>query len=149
MSEPQPEITGDGVYHPEAAQYQPYNEAMAAWRNQVAAMNPASAQAPVAPEEEPQESEAEEEAPEAPETPEEAPEAAETPQEEVEGDKPFDPSEHNAPAVLDYLRTVGYEEALRVLDAEEAGKARKGVTNARQDILDQAKANDQKSNESE
>lgn len=145
MSDPQtdeqPEVTGDGVFHPEAAQYQPYNEAMAAWRNQVAAMT--SPAVPGELQEEPGEPEREEETQE---TPEEAPEAAETPQdvepEQTEEDGPFNPSEHNAPVVLDYLRTADYNEALRVLDAEEAGKGRKGITNARADILGQAKASD-------
>lgn len=39
----------------------------------------------------------------------------------------FDPGEHNAPEVLAYLETADEAERERVLAAEAAGKARKGI----------------------
>jgi len=39
----------------------------------------------------------------------------------------FDPSEHDARTVKDYLLTASDEEAQRVLEAERAGKARVGI----------------------
>jgi hypothetical protein len=57
---------------------------------------------------------------------------AETPQ---DGDKPFDPADHNADEVLAYLKDADEAEAVRVLDAEAAGKERKGITNQREQIL--------------
>lgn len=52
-----------------------------------------------------------------------------------EGGKPFDPAEHNAEDVLAYLKDADEAEAARVLDAEAAGKERKGITNQREQIL--------------
>ena len=49
---------------------------------------------------------------------------------------PFDPSEHDVPAVLDHLNGADDAEISRVLTAEAAGKARKGVLDAGQQILD-------------
>lgn len=40
--------------------------------------------------------------------------------------QPFDPSEHNAPAVLAYLE-ANPDEVASVLEAEKAGKARSGI----------------------
>jgi hypothetical protein len=54
---------------------------------------------------------------------------------EAEGGKPFDPAEHNAADVLAYLKDVDEAEATRVLDAEAAGKERKGITDQREQIL--------------
>ena len=50
--------------------------------------------------------------------------------EEVDGDadgNAYDPGEHTAPEVLEYLETASDEERDRVLAAEKAGKARKTV----------------------
>lgn len=47
----------------------------------------------------------------------------------------FDPAEHNADEVLAYLNDADEAEATRVLDAETAGKARKGITDKRDAIL--------------
>jgi hypothetical protein len=52
-----------------------------------------------------------------------------------DGDKPFDPADHNADEVLAYLKDADEAEAVRVLDAEAAGKERKGITNQREQIL--------------
>ena len=41
-----------------------------------------------------------------------------------DGSKEFDPGEHNAPEVIDYLKAATEEERARVLEAEQAGKAR-------------------------
>lgn len=54
-------------------------------------------------------------------------------------DGPFDPAEHNADEVLAYLSDADEAEALRVLDAEAAGKDRKGITARRDAILDSKK----------
>lgn len=43
------------------------------------------------------------------------------------GDELFDPSEHDAREVKDYLLTASEEEAARVIEAERAGKARVGI----------------------
>lgn len=53
----------------------------------------------------------------------------------VGGDEPFDPSDHKADEVLSHLGTASYEEAVRVLDAEAAGKDRVTVTGKRDEIL--------------
>lgn len=183
MSENQAEGFGD--YHPEAAGYGPYNDAMAAWRNQVRAMQdegtlPASQQ-PAEGSQEP------ESTPEPQSTPSGSQEGAEGSQDEnvaqrsvdealdlnedgtakegdpesadetmvrrdekdgesgeaESGDEPYDPSEHNAPEVIEYLRGVGEQEAKRVLDAEEQGRARKGLLNAREDLLRRSRKNDE------
>lgn len=39
----------------------------------------------------------------------------------------FDPGEHNAPEVIEYLKSADEEERSRVLAAETAGKNRKGI----------------------
>lgn len=44
-----------------------------------------------------------------------------------EDGKPFDPSEHNAPEVLEYLKTADEAERDRVLAAEAEGRNRKGI----------------------
>jgi hypothetical protein len=189
------EQTGEGYgdFHPEAAAYGPYNDAMAAWRNQVKAMQaegalPAEQQAapeaqsdaeptqPVEGTQEPSTS-----SPEAQEgaegsqddnvvqrTTEEAldlnedgtakegePESAEqtmAQRDQVDvpdaqdGDEPkevYDPSAHTAPDVLEYLKGVGEDEAKRVLESEEAGKNRKGITSLKDDVLAKARSNDE------
>lgn len=45
------------------------------------------------------------------------------------GDEPFDPAEHDAPEVLAYLdaHADDTDEVTRVLEAEQAGKARKTI----------------------
>lgn len=40
---------------------------------------------------------------------------------------PFDPGEHKAPEVIEYLKTADEEERKRVLAAEAAGQKRKGI----------------------
>lgn len=155
MSEDPDEVQGFGEYHPEAAGYAPFNDAMAAWRNQVTAMQSGGALPPF-----------EETVPEASET---APETsewvsypgpqrnAESPAEELTSQDSsdeakvsdeelpgeiYDPAEHTAPDVLYYLKVCDYDEAVRILDSEERGKNRKGILNLKQDILNQAwKAN--------
>lgn len=141
MSEEQ--VEGFGIYHPEAAQYAPFNDAMAAWRNQVRSMQAeGTLPAPEEPSEavktssdpEPQESaEAAVEEVSASETADEA--------EDVEAEVPaevYDPAEHTSPDVLYYLKICGYDEAVRIFDSEEHGKNRKGILNLKQEILDQA-----------
>lgn len=61
-----------------------------------------------------------------------------------DGDKPFDPADHNADEVLAYLNDADKAEAARVLDAEAAGKGRKGITNQRDAILDSKKEGEEK-----
>jgi hypothetical protein len=53
----------------------------------------------------------------------------------VLNDLRFDPAEHNADDVLAYLKDADEAEATRVLDAEAAGKERKGITSQRDAIL--------------
>lgn len=50
-------------------------------------------------------------------------------------DDEFDPGEHKAEAVLAHLDAADHAEALRVLDAEAAGKNRTTITGKRDDIL--------------
>lgn len=61
------------------------------------------------------------------------------PVEESEQDGPpgevFDPSEHKVDEVIDYLDTADADEALRVLDAEAAGKNRSTITTKAEAIL--------------
>lgn len=150
-----PEVEGFGEYHPQAASHPAFNDAMAAWHNQVRSMR-RSGELPTvqAPQDEP----------------ERAAELAQEPQGTQEtgvveqgpdgdsatvqpttgdsgsGDEPrevFDPAEHNAPEVLGYLRGVGEDEALRVLESEETGKARKGILNLKDDVLAKARENDE------
>jgi hypothetical protein len=144
-----PTVEGFGEYHPEAAAHPPYNDAMAAWRNQVKAMQrggelPDTRAAQDGPQE------AAGEAGDA--TPDSDPqEGSQQRQEAAEGsqdsgDGPhevFDPAEHTAPEVLEHLKGSGEEEAARVLESEEAGKARKGILNLRDDILAKARENDE------
>ncbi|MCL6733294.1 hypothetical protein [Streptomyces neyagawaensis] len=55
----------------------------------------------------------------------------------------FDPREHTNRQVLAYLDTVGYEEALRVLDLEATeGENRAGIAKRRDDVLNAARARD-------
>lgn len=170
-----PKVEGFGEYHPEAAAHQPYNDAMAAWRNQVKAMQSAgtlpTSQEPQDAAERPQESEVTQESSEPPQGAQEGAEPVQdsnviertieealdlkedgTPKEgdpeddQDSGDEPrevFDPAEHNAPEVLEYLKGVGEDEAVRVLESEEAGKARKGILNLKDDVLAKARENDE------
>lgn len=55
------------------------------------------------------------------------------------GDAPFDPSSAKVDEVLAYLATADEPEALRVLDAEAAGKDRATITKQREDILTAAR----------
>jgi hypothetical protein len=50
-------------------------------------------------------------------------------------DDTFDPGEHTVTDVLTYLDTADRDEAVRVLDAEAAGQARKGISSERETIL--------------
>jgi hypothetical protein len=66
-----------------------------------------------------------------------------------DGDAPgppalFDPREHSNREVLAYLDTVGYEEALRVLDLEanEGDPPRAGIIKNRDKVLEAARARD-------
>ncbi|MDX2539801.1 hypothetical protein PV437_42610 [Streptomyces scabiei] len=47
--------------------------------------------------------------------------------EEPAAHPPFDPSQHDAPSVLEYLAEAGEAETARVLAAEAAGKNRKTI----------------------
>lgn len=51
------------------------------------------------------------------------------------GGEPFDPAEHNAEEVLAHLDAAPYEEAMRTLDAEAAGKNRVTITSKRDALL--------------
>ncbi len=153
MTEPQPEQTGFGVYHPEAADYAPYNEAMAAWHNEVKAMTASDV-----PESAPEALEPPEATSDTTEVPESAPEefqeseetsgeSEEDPAEVIEPEAvvaEFDPGTRNAATVLNHLKGVGEAEAQRVLEAEAAGKARVGILNLSESILEQARLNDAK-----
>lgn len=44
-----------------------------------------------------------------------------------EGDEPFDPGQHTAPEVVEYLKGADGEERARVLAVEAEGQKRKGV----------------------
>lgn len=68
--------------------------------------------------------------------------AAEDAQQE-ESQEVYDPAEHTAPEVLEYLKGVGEQEAERVLESEQAGKNRKGITSLSDDILAKARENDE------
>lgn len=46
---------------------------------------------------------------------------------EGDGDEPFDPSDHNGPEVIEYLKGADEAERERVLAAEAEGKNRKGI----------------------
>lgn len=50
-------------------------------------------------------------------------------------DKPYDPAEHGVEEILAYLDGASYEEAVRVLDAEAAGKNRVTITSRREAVL--------------
>ncbi|MEV4863266.1 hypothetical protein [Streptomyces ossamyceticus] len=55
----------------------------------------------------------------------------------------FDPREHTNRQVLAYLDTVGYEEALRVLDLEATeGENRAGIAKQRDEVLNAARVRD-------
>ncbi len=133
MSEDQ--VQGFGEYHPEAAGYAPYNDAMAAWHNQVKSMQaegalPATQEVSEAVEAVPEES-----------VPEEVSQEASDEVTAVEEEAPaevYDPADHTSPDVMYYLKICDYDEAVRVLDSEEHGKNRKGILNLKQEILDQA-----------
>ncbi len=138
MSEQQAE--GFGAYYPEAAHHPGYNEAMADWRNQVRAMStpevlqeappePIAPETPVEPAQELQEPQEDEQRQETEET--------EGGGQDEEQSEPFDPSAHNAPQVLDHLKAADRAERQRVLDAEEQGKARRGILNFRDELLQQ------------
>lgn len=153
MSEDQ--VQGFGEYHPEAAGYAPFNDAMAAWRNQVRSMQDSGTLPPSeeAPQEVPEASERVSD-PE-PQGDSESPGEEPTPQvvadPEPQGDSDeataseneapaevYDPADHTSPDVIYYLKICDYDEAVRVLDSEEQGKNRKGILNLKQEILDQA-----------
>ncbi|MEU3255970.1 hypothetical protein [Streptomyces sp. NPDC006997] len=56
----------------------------------------------------------------------------------------FNPADHNVSDVLAYLDGVGEEEAMRVLQVEEAAEQpRKGIVGQRGSILERAQVNDQ------
>lgn len=55
----------------------------------------------------------------------------------------FDPGEHDVKGVLAHLDGADEPETRRVLDAEAAGKNRKGITDQRDAILDSKKGEDQ------
>lgn len=141
MSEDQ--VQGFGDYHPEAAGYAPFNDAMAAWRNQVKSMQdsgalPPSEETPFdalqkAPE--PVEDVPEESVPE--ETSQDVSDKAEAAENEAPKEV-YNPADHTSPDVIYYLKICDYDEAVRVLESEEHGKNRKGILNLKQDILDQA-----------
>jgi hypothetical protein len=171
---------GFGEYYPESAGYQPYNDAMAAWRNQVRAMQDEGslpraqepAEGPEEPERAPEPEQASQEAqtpPEGVREPDDSQEMDENPErryaapESVQGDsgdgeegdseqeepqEVYDPSVHNAPEVVEYLKGVGEQEAVRVLDAERAGKNRKGITSQEEEILARSRENDQDGSDS-
>jgi hypothetical protein len=158
MSEQQePQVEGFGEFHPLAASYSGYNDAMAAWHNEVKNLQgPPSADAsPEAEEEAPAaaqddaESEQRQAEPQEPEQGPQEPQEASEPREEEQDsgtDEPrevYDPSAHTALEVMNYLKGVGEAEAERVLDSEAAGKNRKGITGLREDFLAQARNNDQ------
>lgn len=161
MSEEQDNAQGFGDFHPEAATYRPYNDAMAAWRNQVRSMQesgalppPAEEQALEAPETDAEESNSERlnrESVEALKARQDDAESREGESVEVVEDsgppeapqEAYDPAGHTAPEVLEYLKGVGYQEAVRVLQAEVDGKNRKGITSLTDDILSKARENDE------
>jgi hypothetical protein len=169
MSDDNSTVTGYGVYHPGSAAYQPYNDAMAAWRNEVKAMqgegtlpasdDPESVDALERPQEasEPVQERVPDPAPQGdsdgPEEELETPQA--TPDPEPQGDdsgeeprEVYDPSAHTAPEVLDHLRNVGVDEATLILDSEASGKNRRGITNLREELLANARKNDEKAADS-
>lgn len=62
--------------------------------------------------------------------------AVSSPPQDPQGDALFDPADHSVEDVLEYLNGADYDEALRVLDAEEdAGKPRVTITKHREDVL--------------
>jgi hypothetical protein len=168
MSEDQ--VQGFGEYHPEAAAYAPFNDAMAAWRNQVKSMQaegtlPESEEVPYdarqkasetserIPDPEPQgdaESPGEEPTPQAVPDPEPQGDSDEAATSEDEAPaEVYDPADHTSPDVLEHLKTCDSAEALRILDSEEHGKNRKGILNLKPEILAQAQTNDQKAADSD
>lgn len=145
MSETESKAVGFGDYYPESAGHQPYNEAMAAWYNQVRAMQDEGS---LPPSQEPQE--VPQEAPEGagPQESQQAPDpGSQEPQEPAEDEdgphEVYDPAEHNAPEVMEYLKGVGEAEAERVLESEQAGKNRKGIVNLTDEIMSKARDNDE------
>jgi hypothetical protein len=64
-----------------------------------------------------------------------------TPKQDKEPEASFDPAKHDAKLVLAYLADADAAEAERVLDAEAAGKARKGILDQREQILARARDN--------
>ncbi|MGQ4514224.1 hypothetical protein [Streptomyces sp. DW26H14] len=48
---------------------------------------------------------------------------------------PFDPGAYGVPAVLDHLSRCDEDETVRVLDAEAAGRKRKGLLEQREQLL--------------
>ncbi|MEU3346414.1 hypothetical protein ABZ723_15790 [Streptomyces sp. NPDC006700] len=78
-----------------------------------------------------------------PEEPGDPAEPGDVDDQEAEVETPlFDPSEHSNREVLAYLDGVGEREALRVLDAEAAGQNRAGISKAREQVLEAARARD-------
>lgn len=143
---------GFGEYFPEAASHPAYSDAMAAWRNQVASLQQ-SGELPVPAQEPQQATETSAEPEGTPESQEPSPDAEErqdddgdgrTDQSEPTEHELYDPSRHNAPEVMLYLDGAGYQEALRVLEAEQQGKARKGILNHKDEILQREKFADER-----
>src|SRR5690606_10594928 len=128
-----------------------YNDAMAAWRNEVIAMQaqgvlPVSQTPQDAPEPLREAEAAPDPAPAVPEPQGPAEGVGAAPEEKAASDEPrqvFDPVEHTAPGVLEYHEGVGEDEAVRVRESEERGKARKGILNLKDDVLARARENDE------
>jgi hypothetical protein len=72
-----------------------------------------------------------------------SPEPAEPTSPPAGGAEPFDPAKHDARTVLAHLEGADEPEAVRVLDAEAAGKARKGIEDQREAILARKKGAEQ------
>lgn len=133
------QVQGFGEYHPEAAAYGPYNDAMAAWRNQVRAMqDEGGLPGPQEAAEPPVERQEDQEAEQRPTTLQgddatglrEVPTPVPDPAPQGVSDDPrevYDPAEHNAPDVMEHLKTVGADEAERIFASEAAGRNRKGI----------------------
>lgn len=63
------------------------------------------------------------------------------------GSEPYDPATHDMPNVLAYLDGAGEVEARRVLEAEAAGKNRKGILDQAEAIIARERALDEKTKE--
>jgi hypothetical protein len=157
MSEEQePQVQGFGEFHPKAASYSGYNDAMAAWHNEVKNLqNPPSSAPPEVEEEAPAAAQDDAAGEQTQAKPQETEQDSQKPQKTSEPRKGeqdsgtgeprevYDPAAHTALEVMGYLKGVGEAEAERVIDSEAAGKNRKGITGLREDFLAQARNNDQ------